>query len=583
MSPKTGKRYARRSRRHHRYREIVTILWEERVFRLIRAAGMERDAPGPLPADTDAALNQAVDDATGVGEGDGQRAPRQVPYEVRVRLALERLGPAFVKLGQILSSRRDLIDPALATELAKLQDHVPAEPWSDMAEILKDELGGSPDEVFAEFDPEPIAAASIGQVYRARLHDGRVVAVKVQRPGVRETMETDLDILVTQAHFVAQRTEWGRTQNVAAIADEIVRVLRGELDYLQEARNMERFREAFASSDEVFFPAPVWELTTSHVLTMEMVDGIPGTDVAALDAGGVDRKRMVANGVDCYFRQIFDMGVYHADPHAGNLFSLPDGRVGFVDFGRVATISHQSRQAVFEMLLSVMDDDPVDATEALLSICTAPRSLDLRSLQGDLARIVALFRESQGHPDVLQVTLQETLSATRKHRLGMPGEIAVLLTTLGVLEGVAQQIDPGFKVIDAAKPFAQAVFMKSFGPQAWRHEAVRSLRRYRKLADDLPVALTRTLRRASEGEFQIAVRPEHFDDVMRAIKDVANRLALAIVVAAFVLAFAYISARETLPDWIRWAAGTVLGLAALMALGLLGAIVFALLRRRRRL
>jgi ubiquinone biosynthesis protein len=163
----------------------------------------------------------------------------------------------------------------------------------------------------------------------------------------------------------------------------------------------------------------------------------------------------------------------------------------------------------------------------------------------------------------------------------MPGEIAVLLTTLGVLEGVAQQIDPGFKVIDAARPFAQAVFMQSLGPQAWRREAARSLRRYRKLADDLPVALTRTLRRASEGEFQVAVRPEHFDDVTRAVKDVANRLALAIVVAAFVLAFAYISARETLPDWIRWAAGTVLGLAALMALGLLAAIVVALLRRRR--
>jgi ubiquinone biosynthesis protein len=574
MTPANANRHSRRGRRWHRYREIVGVLWDERVFRLMRAAGMEHDAPGPFPSEAEG-IDEFIDRATAPPD------TKHAPYEVRIRQALERLGPAFVKLGQILSTRRDLIDPLLANELAKLQDQVPTVPWEEMEQTLFDELGGRPEELYAEFDTEPMAAASIGQVYRARLHDGRAVAVKIQRPGVRETMETDLDILLTQAHFIAQHSDWGRTQNVAAIADEIVRVLRAELDYLQEARNMARFREEFADAADVFFPAPIWDLTTMRVLTMDMVEGIPGSRVDELDAAGVDRPRMVHSGVDCYFRQIFDMGFYHADPHAGNLFSLPDGRVGFVDFGRVANISHQHRQAVFDMLMAVMDDDPVDATEALLSMCAADPSLDVALLQKDLSHVVSLFRESQGRPDVLQVTVHETLATIRKHRLGLPGDIAVLLTTLGVLEGVARQIDPEFAVIDAAKPFAQHVLMKSFGPQAWPHELMRALRRYRKLLEDLPVALTRALRRASEGEFRVAIRPEHYEDAMRGLTEMVNRLAFAILVAAFVLAFAYISAQTALADWIQWAAGAVLGLSALLALWLLLSIVVAIVRRRR--
>jgi len=576
MTPVTATHHSRRGRRWHRYREIVGVLWDERVFRLMRAAGMESEAPGPLPTDAEAAALEAE-----AREKVGEHPDRHAPYEVRIRRALERLGPAFIKMGQILSTRRDLIDPALAAELAKLQDQVPTVPWDEMAPTIHEELGASPSELFAEFDTEPLAAASIGQVYRAKLHDGRTVVVKIQRPGVRDVMETDLDILVTQAHSIAQHTDWGRSQNVAGIADEIVRVLRGELDYLQEARNMARFKEAFADSDDVFFPAPIWDLTTSHVLTMEMVGGIPGSRLDDLREAGVDTSRMVRNGVDCYFRQIFDMGTYHADPHAGNLFSLPDGRVGFVDFGRVANISHQHRQAVFDMLMAVMDDDPVDATEALLSICSSDPSLDVAALQRDLTQVVTLYRESQGRPDVLQLTLQETLAAIRRHRLALPGDIAVLLTTLGVLEGVASQIDPAFNIIEAAKPFAQRVLVKSLGPQAWPHEIMRALRRYRKLAEDLPVALTRALRRASEGEFRLAVRPEHYEDAMRGLQDMVNRLAFALLLAAFVLAFAYISAQEQLADWIQWVAGAVLCLSALAALTLLFSIVAAMMRRRR--
>lgn len=577
----------RRGRRWHRYREIAHILWEERVFSLAHGSELEPHAPGPLTAD-DALVCPPDDAAGGTGAeparegGPAKRADeKHLPREVRIRHALERLGPAFVKLGQILSSRRDLIDAALAVELAKLQDDCPTIPWDEVKGVVEEQLGAPVDELYASFDTTPIASASIAQVYRATLHDDRAVAVKIQRPGVAEVMDTDLDILVTQAHFIVERTSWGRDQNVAGIVDDIVRVLRAELDYLHEARNLARFRDAFADDRDVCFPEPIWDLTTKGVLTMEYIDGIPGSRLEDDRDTGVDTNSMVGIGVDCYFRQILDMGFYHADPHAGNLFAMPDGRVGFVDFGRVAAVSEHNRTAVFEFLLTVLDDDPIDATEALLAMAAADPTLDIATLQTDMRRVLSLYREGQTRPDALQRTLQELLSLTRRHRLALPGEIVVLMTTMGVLEGVARQIDPGFDLLKAARPFAERYVVRTLGPGSWGKEISHTLRRYRRLLGDLPVSLTRALRRASEGEFRLAVRPEHYEELIRGLEDVANRLAFALLLSAFVLAFAYVSAQGSLPDWIQWIAALVLVLAALVAIGLLGSLLLAMFHRFR--
>lgn len=558
-----------RGRRAHRYREIAHILWDERVFNVLHASGLAHLAPGHVPHEDEAAAAARKDG--------GEDA-----YEVRVRRALERMGPAFIKMGQILSTRRDLIDPALATELAKLQDQVPALPWEEMAPVLQDELGAAPEELFAAFDTHEIAAASIGQVYRARLHDGTEVAVKIQRPGARESMAVDLDVLLTQTRFLERYSHWGRDHDVAALAEDVAHVLRGELDYVQEARNMDALRAAFEHDPAVFFPAPVWDLTTARVLTMDFVAGVPGSRLDELAAAGIDTDAMVRTGVDCYFRQIFELGTYHADPHAGNLFAMTDGRVGFVDFGRVGTISWQHRQGILDMLLAIMDDDPVDATEALLSLCAADQSVDIAALQQDLARVVSLYRASRGRPDVLQLTLHQALATMREHRLKVPGEIVQLLATLAVLEGVATQISPGFALLEAATPHARRLLIKSFGPHAWRHELWRALRRYRKLLEELPVSLSRTLRRAGEGEFRLAVRPDAYEDALRGLQDMADRLALAILMAAFVLAFAYITSQPNLPDWIRYITGFVLTASAVLAISLLVSILLALRRRRRR-
>ena len=366
---------SRGAQRRARYREIAKVLWEERVLNLMRGSDLEEHAPSPVDDDGHAEAH---------GEAATQVRERDLPRAVRIRHALERLGPAFVKMGQLLATRRDLVAPDLSAELAKLQDDVPTLPWEEMRPRIEAELGAPVEELFATFDREPLAAASIGQVYRATLDDGTPVAVKVQRPGVTETMEIDLEILVEQAHRLEAHTQWGRDFDIGALAREFADVLRSELDYTHEGRALDRFRAAFADTPEVTFPAVYWDHTTSRVLTMDFVDGVPATKLESGDVPGVDRAAVVDTGVKCYMRQIFELGYYHADPHAGNIFALGDGRIAFVDFGRVAAISERNRDATFDMLLAVFSDDPAQATEAVLAMTGMPPHVDVATMEMEL-------------------------------------------------------------------------------------------------------------------------------------------------------------------------------------------------------
>ena len=553
---------SRGARRRARYREIAKVLWEERVFNLMKGSGLEEHAPeGAVPMEEDYSGKE-----------------KDLPRAVRIRRALERLGPAFIKMGQILATRRDLVTPDLAVELAKLQDDVPTMAWEEMRVRIESELGGPVDTLFSVFDTTPLAAASIGQVYRAALPDGTPVAVKVQRPGVTETMEIDLEILVDLGRRISAHTQWGKDYDVSALAQEFADVLRAELDYTHEGRSMDRFREAFADDPHIVIPEVFWDHSTSRVLTMSFIDGVPATKLEEGDVEGVDRVGLVEEGVGAYFKQIFDLGFYHADPHAGNLFALPDGAIAFVDFGRTATVSRRNREAVFDMLLAVFDDDPRAATEAVLTMTGMPPEVDVARLEVELARLLALYRRGQGAGGGLDDLVQRLLALVREHRLHLPTELTVLLTTLGMLDGVAAQLDPDFRMVDAAKPFARKLVPQQFGPDRIFKATLRSARAYARFFDDLPVQATRVLRRAGEGEFRISVRPAEYNDLMERLQAGFSLLAYALIVSALIIGAAFLVGRVGLSSVEEFGARLVL-LAALVSVVVL---LFGLIRSEYR-
>jgi ubiquinone biosynthesis protein len=555
---------SRGARRRARYREIAKVLWEERIFNLLQGSGLEEHAPESVGSDGAEAVPE-----------------KSLPRAVRIRRALERLGPAFIKAGQILATRRDLVTPDLAAELAKLQDDVPTMPWDEMRPRIEQELGGPIAELFSEFDTTPLAAASIGQVYKAGLPDGTPVAVKVQRPGVSETMEIDLEILVDLGRKVSAHTQWGKDFDVSALTQEFADVLRSELDYTHEGRSMDTFREDFAADETVVFPEVFWDHTTSRVLTMSFIDGVPGTKLETEDVPGIDRAQLVQAGVGVYFRMIFDLGFYHADPHAGNLFALTDGRIAFVDFGRTSTVSRRNRDAVFDMLLAVFDDDPRAATEAVLAMTGMPPEVDVARLEVELARLVALYRRSEASGGGLEDLMQRLLTLVREHHLHLPTELTVLLTTLGMLDGVAAQLDSSFRMVDAAKPFARHMVPQEFGPERLFKATMRSARAYARFFDDLPVQATRVLRRAGEGEFRISVRPTEYADLMQRVQTGFTLLAYALIVSALIIGGAFLVGRVGLSPVEKFGARAVLVAALVSVVWLLVGLVRAEYRKWR--
>jgi len=528
-------RKSRSARRRARYREIAAVLWEEHLFDLFRGIGLENDLPG----------GTAVEQTPVTKEKD-------LPLPVRVRHALERLGPVFIKLGQLLATRSALVPPALLEELAKLQDRVPEVDWPEMRTRIEAELGDSVEELFKSFDKKPLAAASIGQVYRATLPDGTRVAVKVQRPGVTEAMEIDLDIMHDLAGRLVKHVQWAKENDVATIAEEFASVLRSELDYTQEGHSLDRFRSAFADEPSLVFPQVYWDQTTSRVLTMDLIEGVPATELEKNEkAAGVDRAHLVQIGAGAYFRMIFQLGFYHADPHAGNLFALPGGRLGFVDFGRVATVPERNRETTFDMLLAILDDDPAAVTEAALAMMGMPPHIDLGALDIDISAMLGRYRRQQSSGEGLDKLIQSLLKLMRDYQLKVPPELTVLLTTIGVLDGVATQIDPAFRMIDVVKPFARKLMPERYGPEHILKASLRSARAYGRFFDQLPVHATRALRRVSEGEFKVAVRPDNYEALVDRLTSGVYLLAYALIVGALIVGFSFLVGRQDLTQLER--------------------------------
>ena len=385
------------------------------------------------------------------GRGRFARAAGIAPHTrpEHVRLALQELGQTFVKLGQIASTRADLLSPEYQAELARLQDAAPAEPWATIRAVLIAELGPR----LPEVDPVPLAAASIGQAHAGVLRDGTEVVVKVRRPGVTEVVAADLDLIEAMAARVAKRLPIAARYDLPALANQFGTTLREELDYLAEATNAEQFAANFAGDPTVRIPRVFRDISTARVLTLERLRGVKVDDSLGLDQAGIDRAGLARRAAIVILQMVYRDGLFHADPHPGNFFIQPDGAIGLIDFGMVGRVDEATRQGLLRVLVAIGAGDGGTLVDALISLGLAGRTVDRAQLSADLSKV---FYDQLDRPIseiALGTLLGEVFAVVRRHHLVLPTQLALLLKTIVMWEGLGAQLDPSFRLLDAVIAF----------------------------------------------------------------------------------------------------------------------------------
>ena len=463
------------------------------------------------------------------------RKPREehTPPE-NLRLALEELGPTFIKLGQVLSTRADLLPPEYRTALAKLQDAAPAIPTEVVQEIVAAELHTSTSDAVVGFDAVPLACASVGQAHLATLQDGTEVVVKVRRPNVVEEMNQDLEIIQNFAARASRRSKAAARYDLGGLADEFVTTLRAQLDYLQEARNAEQFAANFAGDSSVQIPRVFWDLTTSRVITLERIRGMKVTDIAALDEAGLDRHDLAQRAARIVAKMVFEDGFFHADPHPGNFFIERDGRVGIVDFGMVGTLDDALREQLSRLLIGFVRQDPDRLADALLALDSSTEPVERARLREDLAALLARYVGRTIGEISLRTALGDVLVIVRRHGLRLPRELALLLTVLLVAEGLVAVLDPDFRFAEALAPYARRQLIAQVTPAAVRQRVEQFGADLAELTVDFPGRLDRLLKSVESGGLEVRLRADEFESMLTRAERIGNRIAAAVLAAATV-------------------------------------------------
>ncbi len=435
-----------------------------------------------------------------------ENAAGQADLARSLRLALDEAGVTFVKLGQVLSTRSDVIPASVAQELSRLQDQVSPAPWPEIEAVLTEELGAPPTQVFADFSTEALAAASVAQVYAARLDEVQVV-VKVQRPGIASVVERDLDIVQRLARMLERNTDWGRSMGVRALAEGFADAMREELDFTVEAGNMASVAagRAVTENHDIVVPELYAKFCSRRVLTMQRLDGIGlGTAAASIAERGLDAARLAKVIFECLLGQVAIDGVFHADPHPGNFMLLADGRIGMLDLGSVGRLDPSTREALQRFLLAVDHGDPVAATDALLEIVYRPDVIDEQSLERAVGQFMA--RHLGAGAALGPAMFNDLFKIITAHELGVPPEVAAVFRALATVEGTISRIFPGFDLVAASRQFAAAHVTDRLAPDALRRTATEELATLLPMLRRLPRRIDRIAAAAESGRLGLNVR-----------------------------------------------------------------------------
>jgi ubiquinone biosynthesis protein len=454
-------------------------------------------------------------------------------YE-RMRHVLEELGPTFVKFGQILSTRRELIPPEMFEELAKLQDKVAPIPFEQVRPIIE-EYCGPIDEAFQDFDTEPFAAASISQVHKAVLHDGTIVAVKVQRPGIAEQIETDLPLFLKMAERIEKLSPESRVYNPQAMVREFSIQIRKELDFTREGRNAETLAAGMADIPEIKIPRVYWNYTGERVITMEFVEGCRIDDVDTIRSYGVDPVAIADIGFHAYIRQIFRDGFFHADPHPGNLLVSREGQLIFLDFGMVVLIRPERRKIFIKVLLAIVEGDVDTLVDCFEKLGLVIRQEDLEPLKDEL---YASLRDYQTYAisDFNVGSAMESLpKILQKYHLMVPGSLMMVLKVIWMIFDVAVKLDPGFNFNQRVRPYFEEIVAGSYlSPDSFRKLPL-SLMEMAEGFMNLPRAINQTLRNLGNGDFKLEIEANDLKTLSSSIQDASERILIGLIASAIVI------------------------------------------------
>lgn len=500
---------------------------------------------------------------------DGKEASDGAPRSdaVRLRETLEELGPTFIKFGQMLSQRDDIFPSGFVSELGGLQDRVGTFPAAEARRIIEEDTGKSVNELFTSFDDEPMAAASMAQVHCATLADGTRVIVKVQRPGIDMTVEGDIAVLRRAAKLVSSAMPSMRSFNLPQLVDEFAVNLRGELDFEKEERNLERFAHANEKEPLVFVPRVFAEASSRRVLTMEHSTGHRIDEDRAADG-----PRLATELMRLFLTGVFEHGVFHADPHPGNLFLLADGRICFHDFGALGLLSPGLQENLRQLFLAVMARDAGWLASVYLGMGGATGDLDRPAFMTDLGvSLDRYYNASEVGRQSFSTILQEFVSLGRKHHIRLPGEVTMLVRAFAELESLVRKLDPQFSSLMAFRRYSGRLLKHALLPDMTigrMAEAYRVASAVREVAEDAPVTLRRLMGRLERGEPLFDIRHQSGGSLERHLLHASNRLAFALIIAAMVIGSAILLAAHSGPHWEGL---PILGIAGFVIAGLLGA------------
>ena len=495
-----------------RYREIAEALTRHGLGSLVDVTGLERFIPFR------------------------QRHENAISTPEHLRMMLEELGITFIKLGQLLSTRTDLLPPEYIAELSKLQDQVSTTiSGNEIETILNEELERPIQDMYARFEYEPLASASIGQAHTARLLDATDVVVKIRRPGALEQVEEDLAIIQSLADIANRRWDVAALYDVPGLVYEFAQTLRAELDYMSEARNAESFAKNFTNDPSVHIPAVYLEQTTSRIITMERIEGIKINNIEELEAAGLSRSDLAKHVTRIILQMVFEDGLFHADLHPGNLFVRAGGQIGFIDFGRVGTVDERTQQQLTAVLLAIGMQDSERLTDTILAIAVTRKPVDRLLLQRDLQRLVSGFHGKPLKEIAFGAMINDALAIVRRYNLQLPASFSNLFQTIVMLEGICKELDPEYNLVALITPYTKKLLFK-------QHSGEALLRRLGEVGTDwahlgmtLPLQLQRILDSLERGHIEVGLRSSTFDPVVLHTERMVNRLVLGVLVAALIV------------------------------------------------